>query len=91
MASAAAVSADSERPNLPHALNDNAAIAGIITSVDNDEDEEEVIGGAKKKTNVDRELFDHSTDQTPAEENEDDLFGEEEDVEEQLKYVRVKA
>ncbi|KAL9062859.1 MAG: hypothetical protein Q9157_008582, partial [Trypethelium eluteriae] len=78
MASAVAVSADIERPNLPHNLDDDAPITGEVTSVDNDDDEEDVVRGARKKTTVDRDLFDEDDDELPAEENEEDLFGEDE-------------
>ncbi|KAL9090881.1 MAG: hypothetical protein Q9165_005089 [Trypethelium subeluteriae] len=78
MASAVAVSADLERPNLPNNLDDDAPITGEITSVDNDEDDEDVVRGARKKTTVDRDLFDEDEDELPAEENEEDLFGEDE-------------
>ena len=89
MASAVAVAADIERPNLPNNLDDDAPITGAIVSADNGDDDEDVVRGARKKTNVDRDLFDDNDDEMPAEENEEDLFGED-DAEEQRKYVHSR-
>ena len=87
MASVAAVSANSERPDLPHNLDDDAPITGEIVAADNDgEDEEDAVRATRKKTGLDAELFDNDADQMPSGENEEDLFGEDEE-DEQPKYV----
>ncbi|KAI9713861.1 MAG: hypothetical protein M1820_000591 [Bogoriella megaspora] len=80
MASAAAVGANAQQPDLPDTPSEDADISGGVFAADNpreeDEDDDDVVPTARKRTNLDEDLFDDTVEQNGNEQLDDDLFGD---------------